>query len=275
MGTRLTHLHLRRARISGMRIPFLIAAFMLTSASAHAADRSFTGFARSLDDGKLLYVESHALSGVGSGNEARIVLYRCSPDSPPFARKELEYGAMRTMPTFDFVDARSGYTEGFKRDARGFKIFSRPGAQATLRSKVIAPADALVVDAGFDEFVVEQWTALENGQDAKVPFLVPSMLESLNFRIRKVRDEDIDGEPASVIRLSLAGPVGWFLPDIEVSYRKRDRRLMRYRGLTNIRDASGALLKAQIDFPEADSDTRAVDLASLRTMPLVAACAKS
>ena len=115
-----------------------------------------------------------------------------------------------------------------------------------------------MADAGFDEFVREQWESLEQkGIASTVPFLVPSLLDSVTFRVRKVgRGDRSTAKPQSVIRLSLAGALGWFLPDIDVSYRQRDRRLMRYRGLTNIRDAGGELLKAQIDFPESRPSQR-------------------
>lgn len=244
----------------------------LLAMSARADDYSFTGYARSLDTGELLYVESHAVTDGGSPRETRVVTYRCAADSAPFARKQLEYSAQRTSPAFTFEDARSGYAEGFERDARGLTVFERAGSRAPLRSEAISPSRTLVVDAGFDEFVREQWESLEQGTPSRVPFLVPSLLESVDFRVRKVAEVTIDGELASVIRLSLAGALGWFLPDIDVSYRKRDRRLMRYRGLTNIRDARGQLLKAQIDFPEAVQASSAESLASLMAQPLTADC---
>jgi hypothetical protein len=251
-----------------MRVPiFAAASLLIMVAAAQAGDRSFVGYARSLDNGDLLYVESHAISAAGPG-ESRVVVYRCAADSAPFARKALEYSADRTMPTFDFEDARSGFAEGLSRDAHGLTVFARGGANAPMRTEVITPLDALVVDAGFDEFVRAHWDSLEQGSVARVPFLVPSLLASVNFRIRKNAEVLIEGEPASVIRLSLAGPLGWFLPDIDVSYRKRDRRLMRYRGLTNIRDAGGVLLAAQIDFPDAAQNESAVNLAALRALPL-------
>jgi hypothetical protein len=64
----------------------------LISPSAHADALTCTGYARSLDTGELLYVESHAVSGAGSAQEKRVVLYRCSANSSPFARKLLDYG---------------------------------------------------------------------------------------------------------------------------------------------------------------------------------------
>jgi len=252
-----------------MRTPFSAGiVLMLLALSARADDYSFAGYARSLDTGELLYVESHAVSDGGSPRETRVVLYRCAADSAPFARKQLEYSAQRISPTFTFEDARSGFAEGLERDARGLTVFARAGSRAPLRRKSISPLPTLVVDAGFDEFVRERWESLERGASPKAPFLVPSLLESVNFRVRKVAEVTIDGESASVIRLSLAGPLGWFLPDIDVSYRKRDRRLMRYRGLTNIRDAGGELLKAQVDFPEAAHVKSRVNLDALRATPL-------
>jgi hypothetical protein len=47
---------------------------------------------------------------------------------------------------------------------------------------------------------------------------------------------------------------------------------MRYRGITNIRNAAGAMLEAQIDFPSVDRVDGAVDLAALRALPLESSC---
>jgi hypothetical protein len=101
--------------------------------------------------------------------------------------------------------------------------------------------------AGYERAVLDRIRQIVKehirGAAPRVAFLVPSLLESVNFRIRKVAD-------------------------IDVSYRKRDRRLMRYRGLANIRDAGGELLEARIDFPVDAHAIAAVNLAALREIPL-------
>ena len=150
------------------------------------------------------------------------------------------------------------------------RVFERTRG-AALRSKRIQSTD-LVADAGFDEFVRARWESLESGDALVVPFLVPSRLDTVKFRVRKAGETTIDGQAASVIRLSLASPLGWFLPDIDVSYRRSDRRLLRYRGVTNIRDDTGDMISAQIDFAEADRSAAAVDLEALRAMPLARGC---
>lgn len=245
----------------------LILGCLILATTSAAADLTFTGFARHPDTGALLYVETHAVKDPGSADEQRVVLYQRDAGASPFARKHLVYGSARTRPGFVFEDRRSGYAESFaERDSR---VSARAGAGADTRSKSVT-ARGLVVDAGFDEFVRENWQALQRGDALVAPFLVPSRLTSVNFKVRKVTHTRIDGQMASVIRLSLSGALGWFLPDIDVSYRNRDRQLLRYRGLTNIRDVTGDLIEAQIDFPDSGRANVPVDLAALQALPLSA-----
>jgi hypothetical protein len=249
----------------------LLTASILLAGQVAAADATFTGYARSLDTGALLYLETHTVADPGTPAETRVVLYRCA-EGEPFARKQLAYASARIAPDFHFEDARSGYAEGLRREAAGLTVFERSGADARIRRETLAVTQDLVADAGFDEFVRARWDALERGVATDVPFLVPSRLDSVPFRVRKVAEARIEGDTVSVFRLSLAGPLGWFVPDVEVSYRKGDRRLLRYRGLTNIRDEAGRLIEAQIDFPDAGRRDGGIELAVLREQPLVDSC---
>ena len=105
----------------------------------------------------------------------------------------------------------------------------------------------------------------EAGKTVRFPFLIPSRLDSLTFKVRKHADRTVEGAPASVIRLNLSGVFGWLLPFIEVSYRKADQVLLRYEGLTNIRDAEGGNRVAVIRFPPAERRAATgVDLTRLR-----------
>lgn len=238
-----------------------------------AADLQFAGYARSRDDGRLLYVESHHVRNSGAVGETRIVMYRCSIDGPAFARKELTYGSVREEPEFIFTDARRGYVEGLRRGTQGPLVFQQDNARAPRREAKV-PANAVIVsDAGFDEFVRKHWAELEAGKSVRFPFLIPSRLDYLSFKVKKHHEIKIDGTTASVIRLNLSGVLGWFLPYIEVSYRKTDRVLMRYEGLTNIRGEDDENFVAIIEFPMRERrNVPAVDLLKLRAEPLVSRC---
>ncbi|MFO0226883.1 MAG: hypothetical protein ACK52B_00515, partial [Gammaproteobacteria bacterium] len=93
------------ARVIAPVIAVALSVTVSGPATAVAADLAFNGYARSRDDGRLLYVESHHVRDAGKVGEARVVLYRCSADGPAFARKELTYGASREQPEFKLTDA--------------------------------------------------------------------------------------------------------------------------------------------------------------------------
>jgi hypothetical protein len=239
----------------------------------HAEDLSFTGYARDPRSGELLYVESHLLRRFDTVGETRIVTYRCSAEGSAFARKELTYGDVREEPDFTFVDARSGYTEGLRRTTDGRRVFQQDDARSPRREARIPLKAVIVADAGFDEFVRKHWVELEAGKTVRFPFLVPSRLDFLNFKIKKHRDTRVNDMPASAIRLNLSGVLGWFLPYIEVTYRKSDQTLQRYEGLTNIPKDDGGNHVAVITFPPRERKTvAAVDLARARGETLTARC---
>lgn len=253
-----------------MRIPTPLAVSLLCT-NAYAADATFEGFARELHSEKLLYVESHFVWSAGAADESRIVLYRCVRDGRPFARKELSYTQARTAPSFDFEDARSGFAEGLGRGTGSPVAYARAGVKEPRRDAAVADP-RLVADAGFDEFVRINWDALQRGTVLDAPFLVPSLLDSVDFKVRKKSGTSVDGATASVIRLSVAGPLGWFLSDIDVTYRNADRQLLRYRGVTNIRGTDGKMLQARIDFPDDKRRASAPAVSELRALPLAATC---
>jgi hypothetical protein len=262
------------SRRSGHAVAGLLlvtAAGLARSGDSRASDLSFQGYARDLSSGRILYVESHAVHAAGTPEETRVVLYRC-PKGEAFARKELRYGALRAAPDFTFTDARFGHIEGLRGKAPERQVFDQPRSGEPLRSRPVTGGADLVADAGFDEFVQQHWRELESGDAVRFPFLVPSRLDTLTFKVRKHGETLIEGANASVIRLNLSGFLGWFLPYIEVSYRKSDRVLMRYKGITNVWDEKGDNHTAQIDFPGGERRTAPVDLELDRAVTLVTHC---
>jgi len=240
--------------------------------AAAIPDSAFTGYARDIGSGRLLYTEAHLVQDAGSASESRVVLYKCPRGDSAFARKRLTYTAMREDPQFAFEDARLGYIEGLRTVGGVREVYQRPDAAAPLRKRVVPQGVAVVSDAGFDEFVKKHWDELEQGKTVRFPFLVPSRLDYMTFKVKKHHETPIEGAPASVIRLNLSGLLGFFLPYIEVSYRKSDRVLMRYKGLVNIRDEAGDNLTAQIDFPARERGAATSDLAAVMNVPLLRRC---
>ena len=235
-----------RIRRPRTRAALALALGVALAAPAQAAGwREEIGLAADLDSGQPLYREQHLMRSASDGRLLeRVVLYRCT-DGTPFARKRVDYRGAPKAPAFQFEDARSGFREGVLRGDGGASVFvQRPGGE---RQQAPLPGGALVADAGFDQWVRAQWPRLTAGERVPMAFLVPSRLTSYDFKVYEVGDEG----DARRFRLRLGGLLGWIAPHIDVVYSEADRRLLRFEGLSNLRDDAGDdPLKVRIDFPE-------------------------
>jgi len=233
-------------------IPAVIGAGLLIllalPAMAGATLRFEEGVARDPDSNAVLYREQHWLRSAGDRPVERLVLYLC-PDGRAFGRKQVDYRRSTSAPAFRFDDSRSGYVEGL-RDARGPEVYFRPGVGAPEKAMAL-PSKQLVADAGFDEFIRGQWPALLAGEAVPLDFALPARQESMDFTVRRVGDARIAGEAAWIFRLRLGGVLGWVAPHIDVAYGQQSRRLLRFEGVSNVRDDSGRKqLIARIDFAQ-------------------------
>jgi hypothetical protein len=267
----------------GPRICTTLAPMLLLAATAAAENlpavrsyASYDGTAIDARKGNVLYRESHFLALEGAAVRERLVLYRCA-DGTPFARKRvLSALGSPWLPEFDLTDARLGYREGVAARGSALEVYvQEPGATKTERETLDqAPAD-LVGDAGFDGFVQDHWEQLVAGDTVRFHFLVPSRLDYMGFKVRQVDEQRIDDRPVRVFRLTLGGLLGLIVSGIDVSYDAESRILMRFQGLSNVRDADGDNYVARIDFPITERRTESSDAAleAARSMPLTNRCA--
>lgn len=251
------------------RLGFALATALLAAMPAAASLQVQEGLARDPDSGDLLYREQHLLDRSGGELRRRLVVYRCA-DGTAFARKQVDYGASALAPSFEFVDARLGYGEGLRRDGGDGELWVR-GDGGGERSAPLAGSEALVADAGFDEFIRQRWQPLLAGKPVPLQFAVPSRLDAYDFTVRRRGAGEVAGEPAEFFRLRLGGLLGWLAPHIDVAYGRDSRRLLRFEGLSNLRDDRGEeQLQARIDFPRPAEPAPAGQWDALAREPLSA-----
>ena len=240
---------------------------------AAAGERvQYEGSAYDVDDGRLLYRESHYVDRTADGSGNRVVLYRC-PDGAAFARKRIDYAGTSLVPDFEMVDARLGYREGVRREGAARTVFVQRGPLREERTGPLPPVQGLVADAGFDEFVRQHWDALVAGETVRFPFLLPSKIDWFDFKVRRATGVDDADEGTLVIRLSLGAWWAFLLPHVDVRYALAERELVRYTGITSVRDPAGRNDEARIEF--APGDRRPLDAGALQAalaVPLAGAC---
>ncbi len=232
---------------------------LIISGAAHSAEsvRYEQGQAWDLQKTRLLYTESHWSRFENNLLSERTVLYRC-PDGTPFARKVISYAPSRLAPAFDFKDARLDYREGLRwKNGRASVWFD--GSEG-YREQQLQNAPNLVADAGFDGFIRSRWPQLLGDRREQLQFAVPSRLDSYGFHLQRVGPAVYREQAAQTFRLGLDGLLGLVAPDIEVTYGSTSKRLLRFKGLSNIRDDKGrATLRALIEFPLTDREVPIAD----------------
>lgn len=227
----------------GLRCVFPIA-LAVACGPASAALLSVQGDARDPASERLLYREDHLIRRDGVQTSQRVVLYRC-PDGTAFARKQVDYRESRTAPAFSLVDARDGYREGLRRTDGAVTVYSEKRS-APLQTGT--GGTVLVADAGFDEFLRNQWDTLLAQGTLPIRFAVPAHARDLKFNVRSLGERRIDGAPVQTFQLKLGGLLALVSPRIDVAYAVHDRALRRYTGLSNIRSDAGKPLEVRIDF---------------------------
>ena len=239
--------------------------------AAQETSSHYSGVAYAIGTQSVRYREEHWVSEQ-EGHQERLVLYRC-PDGRPFARKQVRYANPPWMPTFEYVDARSGYRESVTAKDGRLTVMVKKGSTKRAESVVLEAGPDTVVDAGFDEFVRSHWTDLERPEGTSASFVAPARLDTLRLNIKPFPVAD---KQFRQFRMTLAGWLGALAPTVLLTYTASDHRLIAFEGPSNIQGEHGENQKVRIVFPQQDD----LPVASLdqvtqaRTTPLVTTCSR-
>jgi len=218
-------------------------------ADADEAAPDRVGYAYSPESGAFLYREDHFETVEAGRLVAERVIYRTG-DGERLARKRLDYAGNPYAPRFELRMTVNAYREGLRRTEQGLRAFYRPVGEERTRSALLAGADKLVADAGFDRLVADRLEALKDGQAPTFDFLVPGRLTTYPFRARRVGMAKVLGEPAVHLRLEPARFwLRWLADPIEVYYHRDSARLLRYVGPSNLRGPDGSNPRVRVEFP--------------------------
>lgn len=206
---------------------------------------TYRGDAYDMKSGDLLYRELHTVYLQNEQPRERRVRYERA-NGELLASKTTRYGENPFAPDFTLSDARDGYQEEAYQDGNRRRLTLKESALSKPQTdRLKSPALTAVVDAGFDEFVRSRWDSLLQGKSASFSFAVPSRQEYIDFRLvpTKVTNDSLEVEMRLKSRL-----LAWLLDPIKLTYGRDNKLLMRYRGLTNIRDDNGRSISADIRY---------------------------
>ncbi len=233
-----------------MRFPFLAraAAALLLSAMALGAhaEGSFYGYAYDLDSGKYLYTEVHSPQFEGGKEVASTIRYY-TPDGKEVGKKTLDYRADAYVPKFRFDLPGEGYAEAITANGQTIDMLKISGKGKEKR-KSIARAEGLnAADSGFNHAVQDHLAQLVKGETVNFKFAVAGQLDSYRFKINKVGMGTFEGKPAVKLLVQADSLLRFVAPDLNLLYDADAKRLLEYKGVSNIHDpATGKAYNARI-----------------------------
>ncbi|MDH3315291.1 MAG: hypothetical protein OER43_05940 [Gammaproteobacteria bacterium] len=234
--------------------------FFSLSALADETMRERVGYAYAAGSGALIYTEHHQEWWKGDRILRDTVTYR-DPEGGVIGEKHVDFRAGEDAPEFLLRNIRTGHSEGARAKSKQLEVSFKEGQDAPLKSEALSLPEGAIVDAGFDRFVENNWEALMRGDTFVRPFLIPSRLQFMDFRIRRV-DDSSDPDRA-IFEMAIDSPLlRLFAPSIKVAYQTRGRTLLEYDGISNMRNANGENLDVKIRFNPA----RSVVSAALQTV---------
>jgi len=251
-----------------MRHLWTLAALTLaTGASAQLERECFTGYAYDPDNGELVYTEHHdrVRDERGRATDWRIT-YR-GPDGEVIADKTMDFSHNRFVPVFTLVHERTGDMEGIRRDGgdgdADWRMVERDGPEGERLTEPFEVTADTAADSGFHPFVKAHFARLMAGDTVHFRFAVAGSRRVLDMRARRIDDTEFEGEPAARFRAELdMFLINWFVDGLVLTYDPEDKRLLEYRGISNMQNAEGERFPVRVSYyrekpPEADAVTTA------------------
>ncbi|UZE97774.1 hypothetical protein [Alkalimarinus alittae] len=191
----------------------------------------FEGRAYDAETEQFIYLEKHTITLDKEGKYASSSVQYLDDNGDVFASKQVSFEANSIAPSFTFIDHRTNSEISVQNKVESIKLTSKLGAIETTESVNIETTNGLVVDAGFDRFIYENWETLLQNKDISFAFLAISraMLVNLDVKEKSRTTESVVYvvQPSNFFLSLLVDP-------IELTYHIESQRLTRFEGLTNI-----------------------------------------
>lgn len=232
------------------RAGFLVGPFLTFAAGPLlAADMIFAGTAKS-ESGDTLYVEEHRISGTCQDGVFRPleheVGYRRPDETRYFATKSLDYANSLVRPVVDFHQPNFTESLSIQYPDPETLVINWQMPEGGTRTFNVPYSDEVVVDAGFDNFVRQNWKSVVNGDSVEFRFLGPTRGEHYAFVLEPADSYTVTAD--HVVQIRPTGLVLRFLVDPIVLGYDSNGALTDYDGLTNIRKNTDKNYSAHIRY---------------------------
>lgn len=226
----------------------LIATTPLTWAKGPAV---FIGKALESKSKTNIYNESHQVEYNGFLVKKVITTYT-DPSGKKIAKLTSSFNDNSQLPDTEFIDLRTGSKEitSLKNNEYLITTISPSGKE---KQGSLSVKDNLVCGQGYHNFIIKSMDGFKVGEKRELKFIIPSMRDYFTFDLTYLGPLDKSNLDEVTFRLDITNWIlKMFADKIQVTYSKKDKVLLRYEGLTNLKNDKGDQYDAILTytFPE-------------------------
>ena len=214
-----------------------------TELSNEASASQVIGYAYDVKTKDLLYTEHHQVKTLHDYG----IVYK-DAKGEVFATKTIDFSRSRITPSFQQTNELLGEQITVRPLEAGFEVTYQPDGESPKQQEQLEASSTMVIDAGFDGVIKQNWQTLTLGEAVDVDFLAPTELRTFRFRFKQADCLAGSAQDATCFSLS---PRSWLVKlavaPIIVAYNP-EQQLIRFTGRSNICDESGKYHTADIHY---------------------------
>lgn len=220
---------------------------LLPLTSIKASPAAFKATAVSNKSGKTVYNEEHQVSYEGGLVKNVITTYKDTQGNI-IATLTSKFGENNQLPNTEFIDKRTGYRETTTLKNNEYEITTQI-KDGKKKSRSISVEDNLVCGQGYHNYIIKNLDSFKVNETRELRFIIPSMRDYFTFDLTYLGPLNNEKPDEVTFRLDITNFIlKMFADKIQVTYSKKDKVLLQYNGLTNLKDESGDQYDAKLTY---------------------------
>ena len=221
-----------------MKLLITTLCFFFYSSFLWAGPEVFKGVAIEAESKSTIYKEDHQVEYNGNLVKKVVTTYT-APDGKEIARLTSIFNGNPQLPNTEFIDKRTGIKEitTLKGDEYHITTISSKGKK---KEGSLDVKNNLVCGQGYHNFIIANMDSFKVGETRELRFIIPSMRDYFTFDLTYLGPLNKEKPDEVTFRLDITNWIlKMFADKIQVTYSKKDKVLLRYEGLTNLKNDKG------------------------------------
>ncbi len=207
--------------------------------------RTFSGRAVAADTGELLYIEYHRQTYADNKLQKTYVKY-VDAGGETLAVRSATFGD-GFVPRSRYENRQSGMITNLAPAGSGYAV-SIERKDGSNESGTVSAAHPVVAGLGLDPFIRSRQSEWTSGQSISFRMIVPTRMSAYTFRLTKAGERTVAGRDGIVLRLELAGVLGYLVEEILLTYDRESGDLLMYEGPAELKDSAGRKRDIRVTF---------------------------